>query len=110
MTMSCATLCMSWSSFEDGRSTTKEEPSRNAMNEVLRDWYVGGCRPGCGSMEQVAGTKWPVRSAAAAGSEVQSGIGMYAGYTSTSKGSAHQRRVGTVEGTNGSPTEATKPI
>jgi benzoyl-CoA 2,3-dioxygenase component B len=31
---------------ENGRSTTKEVLMRNAMNEVLRDWYVGDCAAG----------------------------------------------------------------
>jgi benzoyl-CoA 2,3-dioxygenase component B len=32
--------------FENGRSTTKDVLMRNAMNEVLRDWYVGDCAAG----------------------------------------------------------------
>jgi benzoyl-CoA 2,3-epoxidase subunit B len=32
--------------FEDGKSTTKDVLMRNAMNEVLRDWYVGDCAAG----------------------------------------------------------------
>jgi benzoyl-CoA 2,3-dioxygenase component B len=32
--------------FEGGRSVTKEVLMRNAMNEVLRDWYVGDCTAG----------------------------------------------------------------
>jgi benzoyl-CoA 2,3-dioxygenase component B len=32
--------------YEDGRPTTKEVLMRNAMNEVLRDWYVGDCAAG----------------------------------------------------------------
>jgi benzoyl-CoA 2,3-dioxygenase component B len=31
---------------EDGRLKTVEIPMRNAMNEVLRDWYVGDCQAG----------------------------------------------------------------
>jgi len=31
---------------EDGRLVTKVVPLRNAMNEVLRDWYVGDCLGG----------------------------------------------------------------
>lgn len=31
---------------DDGRLTMREVPMRNAMNEVLRDWYVGDCRGG----------------------------------------------------------------
>jgi len=32
--------------FEDGKAVTKEVLMRNAMNEVLRDWYVGDCAAG----------------------------------------------------------------
>lgn len=32
--------------FEDGRASPTAVPMRNAMNEVLRDWYVGDCRSG----------------------------------------------------------------
>jgi benzoyl-CoA 2,3-dioxygenase component B len=32
--------------IEDGGVLTRAVPMRNAMNEVLRDWYVGDCRAG----------------------------------------------------------------
>jgi benzoyl-CoA 2,3-dioxygenase component B len=32
--------------FEDGRPGMKDVPLRNAMNEVLRDWYVDDCAAG----------------------------------------------------------------
>jgi benzoyl-CoA 2,3-dioxygenase component B len=32
--------------FENGRAVTREVALRNAMNEVLRDWYVGDCEAG----------------------------------------------------------------
>ena len=32
--------------FENGRPVTKEVLMRNAMNEVMRDWYVGDCAAG----------------------------------------------------------------
>ncbi len=32
--------------FENGRAVEKEVLMRNAMNEVLRDWYVGDCAAG----------------------------------------------------------------
>jgi benzoyl-CoA 2,3-epoxidase subunit B len=31
---------------DDGRLTKREIPMRNALNEVLRDWYVDDCRSG----------------------------------------------------------------
>src|SRR5262249_659384 len=38
--------CYNMEFFEDGRPVTKEVLMRNAMNEVLRDWYVGDCAAG----------------------------------------------------------------
>jgi benzoyl-CoA 2,3-dioxygenase component B len=32
--------------WEEGRTVTKDIVMRNAMNEVLRDWYVGDCAAG----------------------------------------------------------------
>jgi benzoyl-CoA 2,3-dioxygenase component B len=32
--------------FEAGRPVARDVPMRNAMNEVLRDWYVGDCAAG----------------------------------------------------------------
>jgi benzoyl-CoA 2,3-dioxygenase component B len=32
--------------FENGAGVTREVLMRNAMNEVLRDWYVGDCAAG----------------------------------------------------------------
>jgi benzoyl-CoA 2,3-dioxygenase component B len=31
---------------DEGRPTRREVPMRNALNEVLRDWYVDDCRNG----------------------------------------------------------------
>ena len=33
--------------LEDGKLAEKEVPMRNAMNEVLRDSYIGDCQRGC---------------------------------------------------------------
>jgi benzoyl-CoA 2,3-epoxidase subunit B len=38
--------CYNMEFFEDGRPVTKDVLMRNAMNEVLRDWYVGDCAAG----------------------------------------------------------------
>jgi benzoyl-CoA 2,3-dioxygenase component B len=32
--------------FENGKAATKDVLMRNAMNEILRDWYVGDCTAG----------------------------------------------------------------
>jgi len=34
------------SMLEDGTVVTRQVPMRNAMNEILRDWYVGDCASG----------------------------------------------------------------
>jgi benzoyl-CoA 2,3-dioxygenase component B len=39
--------------FEDGRPVLKEVLMRNAMNEVLRDWYVGDCAAGVARWNRV---------------------------------------------------------
>src|SRR5713101_2380741 len=38
--------CYNMEFFENGKATTKDVLMRNAMNEVLRDWYVGDCQAG----------------------------------------------------------------
>ncbi|HWW83189.1 MAG TPA: benzoyl-CoA 2,3-epoxidase subunit BoxB [Vicinamibacterales bacterium] len=39
--------------FEDGRPVLKDVLMRNAMNEVLRDWYVGDCGAGVARWNRV---------------------------------------------------------
>lgn len=39
--------------FEDGRFDTHAVPMRQAMNEVLRDWYVGDCAGGVARWNRV---------------------------------------------------------
>jgi benzoyl-CoA 2,3-epoxidase subunit B len=39
--------------FEDGGFTTHAVPMRQAMNEVLRDWYVGDCAAGVARWNKV---------------------------------------------------------
>src|SRR5439155_14591755 len=39
-------VCYRMEFFEEGRPLTKEILMRQAMNEVLRDWYVGDCAAG----------------------------------------------------------------
>jgi benzoyl-CoA 2,3-dioxygenase component B len=34
------------SALDDGEWVTRKVPMRNAMNEVLRDWYIGDCEAG----------------------------------------------------------------
>ena len=57
--------------FEDGRAWSKEVLMRNAMNEVLRDWYVGDCAAGVERWNRILEQHGDVGSAAAARSEVQ---------------------------------------
>ena len=56
--------------FEDGKAVTKEVPMRNAMNEVLRDWYVGDCAAGVDRWNRILEAHGHVGSATAAGSQV----------------------------------------
>ena len=56
--------------FEDGKAVTKEVLMRNAMNEVLRDWYVGDCAAGVDPLEPDPRGARHVGSAAAARSQV----------------------------------------
>jgi benzoyl-CoA 2,3-dioxygenase component B len=39
--------------YEDGRTVTKDVLMRNAMNEILRDWYVGDCAAGVSRWNRV---------------------------------------------------------
>ena len=52
-------------------SNRQHIPMRNAMNEVLRDWYVGDCQAGVDALEQDPRAPRLVRSPAAARSQVQ---------------------------------------
>ncbi len=56
--------------FEDGKPVTKEVLMRNAMNEVLRDWYVGDCAAGVVALEPHPRAARHVGSAAAARPQV----------------------------------------
>ena len=57
---------------EDGRlDRARKIPMRNAMNEVLRDWYVGDCQAGVERWNKILERHGMSRSAAAAGSQVQ---------------------------------------
>ena len=56
--------------FEEGKAVTKEVLMRNAMNEVLRDWYVGDCAAGVDPLEPDPRGARHVGSAAAAGPQV----------------------------------------
>ena len=65
--------------FENGRTLTKEVPMRNAMNEVLRDWYVGDCAAGVERWNRVLeqhGISFRLRLP---DRKFNRGIGMYAG-------------------------------
>ena len=59
-----------WSSSRTGKPVTKEVLMRNAMNEVLRDWYVGDCAAGVDPLEPDPRGARHVGPAAAAGSQV----------------------------------------
>ena len=64
---------------ENGRTVAKEVPLRNAMNEVLRDWYVGDCAAGVERWNRILdhhGVGFRLRLP---DRKFNRGIGMYAG-------------------------------
>ena len=97
---------------ESGRIIRQEVPMRNALNEVLRDWYVGDCQAGV--------DRWNKRVLEAHGMseriflpsrKFNRNIGVYAGRHFDPWGNAHDRRgVAAPQGTNGcrpAPTRST---
>ena len=65
------TRTTTWSSSRTARPVTKDVLMRNAMNEVLRDWYVGDCAAGVDALEPHPRALRHVGSAAAARPQVQ---------------------------------------
>ena len=65
--------------FEDGRAVTREVPMRNAMNEVLRDWYVGDCAAGVERWNRVLERYGVPDRLRVPDRKFNRGIGMYSG-------------------------------
>ena len=66
--------------FEDGRPVTKEVLMRNAMNEVLRDWYVGDCAAGVERWNRILEQYGMSDRLRLPDRKFNRGIGMYAGF------------------------------
>jgi benzoyl-CoA 2,3-epoxidase subunit B len=66
--------------FEEGRTVPKEVLMRNAMNEVLRDWYVGDCAAGVERWNRVLERYGLSERLRLPDRKFNRGIGMYAGF------------------------------
>jgi benzoyl-CoA 2,3-dioxygenase component B len=65
--------------FEGGKPVTKEILMRNAMNEVLRDWYVGDCAAGVVRWNRVLEQYGLSERLRLPDRKFHRGIGMYSG-------------------------------
>jgi benzoyl-CoA 2,3-dioxygenase component B len=65
--------------FEDGKPITKEILMRNAMNEVLRDWYVGDCAAGVERWNRILEHYGVSERLRLPDRKFNRGIGMYSG-------------------------------
>ena len=66
--------------FESGHPVTKEVLMRNAMNEVLRDWYVGDCAAGVVRWNRILEQHGMSDRLGLPDRKFHRGIGMYAGF------------------------------
>jgi benzoyl-CoA 2,3-dioxygenase component B len=66
--------------FEEGKPVTKEILMRNAMNEVLRDWYVGDCAAGVARWNRVLEQHGMSDRLRLPDRKFHRGIGMYSGF------------------------------
>jgi benzoyl-CoA 2,3-dioxygenase component B len=66
--------------FEDGKPVTKEILMRNAMNEVLRDWYVGDCAAGVERWNRILERYGVSERLRLPDRKFNRGIGMYSGF------------------------------
>src|SRR6266487_1744195 len=66
--------------FENGKPVTKEILMRNAMNEVLRDWYVGDCAAGVVRWNRILEQHGMSDRLRLPDRKFHRGIGMYSGF------------------------------
>src|SRR3989449_9167486 len=66
--------------FEEGRPVAKEVLMRNAMNEVLRDWYVGDCMAGVERWNRILERYGVSERLRLPDRKFNRGIGMYSGF------------------------------
>jgi benzoyl-CoA 2,3-dioxygenase component B len=64
---------------DNGCVTVKEVPMRNAMNEVLRDWYVGDCSRGVERWNRILEHYGVSERLRLPDRKFNRGIGMYSG-------------------------------
>jgi benzoyl-CoA 2,3-dioxygenase component B len=72
--------CYRMEFFEEGRPVAKDVLMRNAMNEVLRDWYVGDCAAGVERWNRVLEQQGVPDRLRLPDRKFNRGIGMYAGF------------------------------
>ena len=77
---SCKNAYYNMEFFEDGKAVTKEVPMRNAMNEVLRDWYVGDCAAGVDRWNRILESHGMSDRLRLPDRKFHRGIGMYSGF------------------------------
>jgi benzoyl-CoA 2,3-dioxygenase component B len=66
--------------FEGGKTATKDVLMRNAMNEVLRDWYVGDCANGVERWNKILKHFGVSDRLRLPDRKFNRGIGMYSGF------------------------------
>jgi benzoyl-CoA 2,3-dioxygenase component B len=66
--------------YQDGKFLTKQVPLRNAMNEVLRDWYVGDCQAGVDRWNRLIERHGLSDRLRLPDRKFNRGIGMYSGF------------------------------
>jgi len=66
--------------FEDGKAVAKDVLMRNAMNEVLRDWYVGDCAAGVERWNRILERYGMSERLRLPDRKFNRGIGMYSGF------------------------------
>jgi len=66
--------------FEQGKAVTRDVQMRNAMNEVLRDWYVGDCAAGVVRWNRILDAHGMSDRLRLPDRKFHRGIGMYSGF------------------------------
>jgi benzoyl-CoA 2,3-dioxygenase component B len=66
--------------FEEGRPVSRDVLMRNAMNEVLRDWYVGDCAAGVERWNRILEQYGLSDRLSLPDRKFNRGIGMYSGF------------------------------
>ena len=89
---------------QHGRLERRQIPMRTAMNEVLRDWYVGDCQAGVTRWNKILERHGFSDRLRLPDRKFNRGIGMFSSLHFDPMGHALVRRaVGRAAATNGSP-------